>query len=154
MDILAIIKGLLDKPRERHIFDPGLSTELKAIVEPFSAPGMDIDTICGFNNIPLISIEFVPSQKMETEDIATLSERLKLKFRRYYTSRGLGWRCFPTYTQSENFVQIIIYYGEFQEDMKPLMTKYQEVLREKNSSDFGHLRDEDLDTEIKKLKKS
>lgn len=153
MDLLAIIKGLLDKPRERHVFDIGLSNELKAIIEPYSAPGMDIDTIVGFQDVPLIRVEFVPEHKLETEEIAALSERVKLKFRRYFTSRGLAWRCFGTYTQSENFVQIVLYYGEFQEDMQPLMTKYQEILREKNNSDFGRLRDEDLDMELKGIKK-
>ena len=153
MDILAIIKGLLDKPRERHIFDIGLSNEFKAIVEPYSAPGMDIDTIVGFNDVPMVRVEFVPEHKLEVEEISTLSERVKLKFRRYYTSRGLAWRCFSTYTQCDNFVQMVLYYGEFAEDMQPLMTKYQEVLREKNNSDFGKLRDEDLDKELKGLKK-
>lgn len=153
MDLLAIIKGLLDKPRERHVFDIGLSNELKAIIEPYSAPGMDIDTIVGFQDVPLIRVEFVPEHKLETEEIATLSERVKLKFRRYFTSRGLAWRCFSTYTQCDNFVHIVLYYGEFTEDMQPLMTKYQEILREKNNSDFGSLRDEDLDSELKELKK-
>ena len=53
------------------------------------------------------------------------------------------------YTQSPNDVQIYIYYAEFEEDRPLVQNKYQEVLREKCGADFGYLRDEDLDREIK-----
>ena len=51
--------------------------------------------------------------------------------------------------QNRPLTTIYIYYAEFEEDRPPVESKYKEVLREKCSADFGYLRDEELDKEVK-----
>ncbi len=150
VDLVEIYKGFLEKPKIRHIFEQSLASEIKTIVQPYSVAGMDIDIVNGINNnVPFIGIEFVPNHPYEVEILSTLCEHLKIKFRRYMTARNLSCKCFTSYNQSPNDVQIYIYYAEFEEDLPFVKNKYQAVLREKNSTDFGYLRDEDLDKEIK-----
>ncbi len=149
-DLVDIIKGFWEKPRIRHIFDPSLASDLKTIIKDYSVVGMDIDVVQNMiDGIPFVGIEFVPNHPYEKEVLSTLCDFVKIKFRRYLIARNLSWKTFAMYTQSPNDVQIYIYYAEFEEDRPLVQSKYQEVLREKCGSDFGYLRDEDLDKEIK-----
>ena len=149
-DVVDIIKGFMDKPRIRHIFEPSLASDLRIIVKEYSVVGMDIDVVQNMiDGIPFVGIEFVPNHPYEAEVLSTLCDYVRIKFRRYLTARNLSWKTFTMYTQSPNDVQIYIYYAEFEEDRPLVESKYKEVLREKCGSDFGYLRDEDLDKEIK-----
>ncbi len=149
-DLVDIIKGFLEKPRIRHIFEPSLASEFRTIIQPYAVVGMDIDLVQNMiNGIPFVGIEFVPTHPFEAEILSTLCDYVRIKFRRYMTARNLSFKCFTTYNQSPNDVQIYIYYAEFEEDRPLVQSKYQEVLREKCDADFGYLRDEDLDKEIK-----
>lgn len=151
-DIVDIIKGFLEKPKVRHIFDPSLASDLRTIVKEYSVVGMDIDVVQNMiDGIPFVGIEFVPNHPFEQEVLSTLCDYVKIKFRRYLTARNLSWKSFPTYIQSPNDVQIYIYYAEFEEDRPLVENKYNEILREKCDADFGYLRDEDLDKEIKNV---
>ena len=149
-DIVDIIKGFIEKPKVRHIFEPGLASEFRTIIQPYAVVGMDIDLVQNMiNGIPFVGIEFVPNHPFEAEVLSTLCDYVRIKFRRYLTARNLSWKTFTMYTQSPNDVQIYIYYTEFEEDRPLVESKYQEVLREKCDANFGYLRDEDLDKEIK-----
>lgn len=151
-DLVDIIKGFLEKPKIRHIFEPSLASDLRTIVKEYSVVGMDIDVVQNMiDGIPFVGIEFVPNHPFEQEVLSTLCDYVKIKFRRYLTARNLAWKSFAMYTQSPNNVQIYIYYAEFEEDRQLVENKYQEVLREKCGADFGYLRDEDLDKEIKNV---
>ena len=149
-DIVDIIKGFLEKPKVRHIFEPSLASDLRTIVKEYSVVGMDIDVVQNMiDGIPFVGIEFVPNHPFEQEVLSTLCDYVKIKFRRYLTARNLAWKSFTMYTQSPNDVQIYIYYAELEEDRPLVENKYKEVLREKCGADFGYLRDEDLDKELK-----
>ena len=149
-DLVDILKGFWEKPRIRHIFEPSLASEFRTIIQPYAVVGMDIDLVQNMiNGIPFVGIEFVPNHPFEAEVLSTLCDYVRIKFRRYLTARNLSWKTFTMYTQSPNDVQIYIYYAEFKEDRPLVESKYQEVLREKCDANFGYLRDEDLDKEIK-----
>lgn len=149
-DLVDILKGFWEKPRIRHIFEPSLASEFRTIIQPYAVVGMDIDLVQSMiNGIPFVGIEFVPNHPFEAEILSTLCDYVRIKFRRYLTARNLSWKTFTMYTQSPNDVQIYIFYAEFEEDRPLVQSKYQEVLREKCDADFGYLRDEDLDREIK-----
>lgn len=149
-DIVDIVKGFLEKPKIRHIFDPSLASDFRTIVKEYSVVGMDIDVVQNIiDGIPFVGIEFVPNHPFEAEVLSTLCEHIKIKFRRYMTARNLSCKCFTTYNQSPNDIQIYIYYSEFDEDRPLVESKYKEILKEKCDTDFGYLRDEDLDKEIK-----
>ena len=149
-DLVDILKGFLEKPRIRHIFEPTLASEFRTIIQPYAVVGMDIDLVQNMiNGIPFVGIEFVPNHPYEEEILSTLCDFVRIKFRRYLTARNLSWKTFTMYTQSPNDVQIYIYYAEFEEDRPLVESKYKEVLREKCDANFGYLRDEDLDKEIK-----
>lgn len=151
-DLVDIIKGFLEKPKVRHIFEPSLASDLRTIVKEYSVVGMDIDIVQNMvDSIPFVGIEFVPNHPYEKEILSTLCDYVRIKFRRYLTARNLSWKSFTMYNQSPNDVQIYIYYAEFEEDRPLVQNKYQEILREKNGADFGYLRDEDLDKEIKNV---
>ena len=149
-DLVDILKGFFEKPKVRHIFEPSLASEFRTIIQPYAVVGMDIDAVQNMiDGIPFVGIEFVPNHTFEAEILSTLCEHLKIKFRRYMTARNLSWKSFATYNQSPNDVQIYIYYAEFEEDRPLVEDKYREVLKEKCDADFGYLRDEDLDKELK-----
>ena len=149
-DLVDILKGFWEKPRIRHIFEPSLASEFRTIIQPYAVVGMDIDLVQNMiNGIPFVGIEFVPNHPYEEEILSTLCDFVRIKFRRYLTARNLSWKTFTMYTQSPNDVQIYIYYAEFEEDRPLVQSKYKEVLREKCGANFGYLRDEDLDKEIK-----
>lgn len=149
-DLVDILKGFWEKPRIRHIFEPSLASEFRTIIQPYAVVGMDIDLVQNMiNGIPFVGIEFVPNHPYEEEILSTLCDFVRIKFRRYLTARNLSWKTFTMYTQSPNDVQIYIYYAEFEEDRPLVESKYKEVLREKCDANFGYLRDEDLDREIK-----
>lgn len=149
-DLVDIIKGFIEKPKVRHIFEPSLASEFRTIIQPYAVVGMDIDLVQNMiNGIPFVGIEFVPNHPYEEEILSTLCDFVRIKFRRYLTARNLSWKTFTMYTQSPNDVQIYIFYAEFEEDRPLVQSKYKEVLREKCGADFGYLRDEELDKEIK-----
>lgn len=149
-DLVDILKGFWEKPRIRHIFEPSLASEFRTIIQPYAVVGMDIDLVQSMiNGIPFVGIEFVPNHPFEAEILSTLCDYVRIKFRRYLTARNLSWKTFTMYTQSPNDVQIYIFYAEFEEDRPLVESKYKEVLKEKCGADFGYLRDEDLDKEIK-----
>lgn len=149
-DLVDILKGFWEKPRIRHIFEPSLASEFRTIIQPYAVVGMDIDLVQNMiNGIPFVGIEFVPNHPYEEEILSTLCDFVRIKFRRYLTARNLSWKTFTMYTQSPNDVQIYIFYAEFEEDRPLVESKYKEVLKEKCGADFGYLRDEDLDKEIK-----
>lgn len=149
-DLVDILKGFWEKPRIRHIFEPSLASEFRTIIQPYAVVGMDIDLVQSMiNGIPFVGIEFVPSHPFEAEVLSTICDYVRIKFRRYLTTRNLSWKTFTMYAQSPNDVQIYIYYAEFEEDRPLVESKYKEVLKEKCGADFGYLRDEDLDKEIK-----
>lgn len=149
-DLVDILKGFWEKPRIRHIFEPSLASEFRTIIQPYAVVGMDIDLVQSMiNGIPFVGIEFVPNHPFEAEILSTLCDYVRIKFRRYLTARNLSWKTFTMYTQSPNDVQIYIYYAEFEEDRPLVESKYKEVLKEKCGADFGYLRDEELDKELK-----
>ena len=149
-DLVDILKGFWEKPRIRHIFEPSLASEFRTIIQPYAVVGMDIDLVQSMiNGIPFVGIEFVPNHPFEAEVLSTLCDYVRIKFRRYLTARNLSWKTFTMYTQSPNDVQIYIYYAEFEEDRPLVESKYKEVLKGKCGADFGYLRDEELDKELK-----
>lgn len=149
-DLVDIIKGFTEKPKVRHIFEDSLVAELKNVIQPFSAGGMDILIGNHFmNGLPYIEIDFTPSKPMVDEEMIMVSELVKKKIRHYLTVRNLSWKSFASYTQTNIDATIYFYYGEFDADIALLQNKYKEIIREKCGSDFGYLRDEDLDKEIK-----
>ena len=149
-DLVDILKGFWEKPRIRHIFEPSLASEFRTIIQPYAVVGMDIDLVQSMiNGIPFVGIEFVPNHPFEAEILSTLCDYVRIKFRRYLTARNLSWKTFTMYTQSPNDVQIYIYYAEFEEDRPLVESKYKEVLKGKCGADFGYLRDEELDKELK-----
>ncbi len=149
IDITEIIKGFLEKPQIPHIIEDSLYSEVRNVVEPFLAVGMDVDIAQYNNGLPLFCIQFVPSHKLTEQELKDLTERIKIKFRRYLTARGLRWYNFATFKSTEYAVEVTIYYAEFEKDIVNLKSLYRRTLIEKSGSDFGALRDDDLDRELK-----
>lgn len=152
-DISEIIKGFLEKPQIPHVIEDSLYAEVRNVVEPFLAVGMDIDVAQGNNGIPWFCTQFVPSHKLSEQELKDLTERIKIKFRRYLTSRGLTWYNFATFKSTEYAVSVTIYYSEFVKDLDNLKSLYRRTLIEKSGSDYGALRDDDLDKELKEHRK-
>ena len=150
-DLVDIIKGFFEKPKIRYIFEGCLTNELKNVIMPFLACGMDIDIGNFYNPLPYIIIEFVPAKPMAEEEMDIVCQRVRSKFKRYITARNLPMKYFTSYTQGPETAQIYIYYGEFDTDMIPLRERYREIVQEKRGSDLGLLRDDDLDKEIKEI---
>lgn len=151
-DLVDIIKGFFEKPKIRHIFEEGFANELRNVIKPFLACGMDIDIGNFYNPIPCIIIEFVPAKPMVEEEMDIVCQRVRSKFKRYITARNIQMKYFTSYTQGPDTAQIYIYYAEFDTDLSPLRNRYQEIVREKKGADLGLLRDDDLDKELKEIK--
>ena len=145
-----IKKGITEEPKVRHIFDSTFLADIRNIVEPYAAIGMEIDVqqLYG-NSLPYIGVEFVPKQKLTEEELATLADYIKIKFRRYWMARGITARCFSIYSQQINDVQIRLLYPEFEEEYPVYVRTYQQHVLEKSGSDYGCLHDEELDNELK-----
>ena len=74
-DLVDILKGFLEKPRIRHIFEPSLASEFRTIIQPYAVVGMDIDVVQNMiNGIPFVGIEFVPNHPYEEEILSTLCD--------------------------------------------------------------------------------
>lgn len=152
-DISEIIKGFLEKPQIPHVIEDSLYSEVRNVVEPYLAVGMDIDVAQLNKGLPLFCIQFVPAHKLTEQELKDLTERIKIKFRRYLTARGLKWYNFATFQSADYKVEITIYYAEFEKDIVNLKSLYRRTLIEKSGSDYGALRDEDLDNELKEYRK-
>jgi hypothetical protein len=152
-DVSEIIKGFLEKPQIPHVIEDSLYAEVRNVVEPFLAVGMDIDVAQYNNGLPLFCIQFVPSHKLTEQELKDLTERIKIKFRRYLTARGFMWYNFATFKSTDYMVEVTIYYAEFEKDIDNLKNLYRRTLIEKSGSDYGALRDDDLDKELKEHRK-
>ncbi|MEE3467209.1 MAG: hypothetical protein VZQ83_02095 [Eubacterium sp.] len=149
-----LLNGFLDKEVARHDFDPTFMPQMACIVADYSAPGMDIDVGPALEEeLPLLYVHIVPKQQLTEEELATLLGRLKIKLGRYLLARGLNWRFFGTYAQMPNSVWFRLYYAEGNADYTRLLSKYKIVVKEKCSADVGHLRDDQLDQEMRYIGK-
>ena len=149
------LKGLTETPKQRYGFDDLFWYGLRNIVEPYAAVGMDIEIYPMMDNgLPYILVQFVPENRLTDQEIGILTERLKIKFRKYLAARCVCWRIFTEYTQCSNNVQIRLNYAEYPEDLQPLTRRYQLALKDRSSSEYGCLRDEDLDRELQNAGKT
>ncbi len=150
-DIISIIRGFVETPRIRHTFDITLPAEIRSVVEPHTAIGMDIDVSCSCeeNGLPYIWVDYVPPRPQSEEELATVSEHIKIKIRRYLVSRNLNWKMISRYTQNSGVVQIRVYYAEFPEDIPLLRQIYRQTISERCAADYGYIRDDELDKELK-----
>ncbi len=149
-DIGDVAVGLFQKPSKRQSVDINLLMQMRTIVEPFSAHGMDIDVGQAMEGeIPFLGVFFVPNKRLSEEELGTITDRVKIKFVRYINTHGLPWKCFAVFSQCNNAARICVYYSEFAEDVKGLLKKYNQVAREYMGPDYGCLRDEKLEKEIK-----
>lgn len=151
-DIGKVIKALCTKPKVRRVFDADFCDECKCIVAPFSAAGMDID-ICqvDINGAPGLGVQFVPNKQMDVQELQTVTDRLKIKCRRYLAINNLPWRTFAVYSAGPNYVRIYVHYEEFPEDTAAFEKRYKAVVKEAVGQDFGCLRDEELDKQLSNI---
>lgn len=148
-DIGKVIKALCTKAKVRRPFDGDFCDECKRIVEPYSAAGMDIDTRQGnIDGAPCYGVQLVPNKQLDVQELQTVTNRLKIKCRRYLAINNLPWRTFAVYTAGPEYVRIYIYYEEFPEDKAAFEKRYRAVVKEAVGQDFGCLRDEELDKQL------
>lgn len=148
-DVCTIAVALCTKAKVRRVFDGDFCDECKCIVAPYSAAGMDIDTLQeNIDGAPNFDVQYVPNKKLDVQELQTVTDRLKIKCRRYLARNNLPWRTFAVYLAGPEYVRIYIYYEEFPEDKAAFEKRYRAVVKEAVGQDFGCLRDEDLDRQL------
>ena len=148
-DVKKVIRALFTKEKFRHIFDEKFYVDMKTILQEYSAKGMDIDIIPFIDNgLPYLYFQIISAEKPNIEIVENIAELLKIKFRRYLFIKRLQWRNFIYYTIDSNRLSFYICYEEFEEDKEAFERKYNELLRQKCSIDFGYIVDEELNSEL------
>lgn len=148
-DIVKVVKAVISKEKIRHTFDEDFFEKIKTVVKEYCAIGMDIDVIPCFNSgTYLIGVQFVPNKKFVVEELETITNRLKILFRRYLYKKQMNWRIFACFETGQDYVRVYLYYQEFPEDRENFERRYRETIREKVEVDFGYLRDDELDKEL------
>ena len=150
---VSIGKGLFCKVPDRHVFESYLGDEIRNVLESYCAPGMKneiyINPIFAENDgTPCLTIQFVPTGKLDEETLQALLQRVLIKFRRYLASKGLFWLNFGTYSQANGFVTFYIFYSEFETDQQKVINRYRESVRHKAGVDYGVFKDSDLEKEL------
>ena len=149
-DVNKFIKACFSKPAVRHCFDVTLSNDLKAITESYSKKGFDIQLVNRlFRNVPVIAVRFVPDHALSQAEILELIQLLLIKFREYLDFYNLDWKHFASYTVSNDYITIYMYYAELDCDTLPFVNQYRLTVRQKTSKNSGVLRDEELEAELR-----
>ncbi len=148
-DIWKIVKALFTKEEIHCTLDEALGNRARAVTEPYSAPGTDIEVSQGvIDETACMCDEFVPNKKLDEQELQRVTDLVKVSFRRYLFKKGLRWRNFACYEAGPDYVRIYVYYQEFEKDKPHFEAKYRELVREKVGEDFGCLRDADLDKQL------
>lgn len=151
-DIVKVVKAFVSQEKIRHIFEEDFLERIKNVVKQYSAVGMDIDVLPLYHDgLYFIAVQFVPDRCFTVEELETITNRVKILFRRYLCKKQMRWRIFPCFESSQEYVRIYLYYEEFIEDRDVFERRYRESVKEKVGKDFGYLRDEDLDKELENV---
>ena len=77
-DAKKFIKALFTREEIRHIFNEDLYLNLKSIVKPYSAEGMDIDVFPYFDGkVHAIVIQVFTCKKFELDELSNILEFIK-----------------------------------------------------------------------------
>lgn len=148
-DAKKFIKALFTREEMRHIFEEKLYLDLKNIVKPYSAQGMDIDVFPYFDGkVNAIVIQVFTCKKFELDELSNILELIKIKFRRYLFTHQLDWRNFAYFVTDSNCIKFYICYEELKEDKTNFESKYRELISEKSDINVGYIYDEALDKEL------
>lgn len=151
-DIKSIVKYLMTPEIVRHTFDITLQDEFRNVVIPYKHEAFEIEFDSRLiQNVPTIRIRFVPKRKFDTEELIELSNLLLLKLRRYLCILNLKWNTFVDYRTDENYVYVNLHYAELEEDCKNIILLYNQSIRQKSDIDYGVLRDDELNKELKNV---
>lgn len=149
-DINKFIKAIFSEPVIRHQFDITLIDDFKTVIKPYVKNGFEIQLANKlFRNVPIVGARFVPDHVLEEAELQELIRLLIIKFREYMAYYGLTWKIFATYSVGSDYVNIYIYYAEWECDVHPFINVYRQTVRNKANKSGGILRDEELEAELK-----
>lgn len=103
-------------------------------------------------NVPVFKISLVLSKKLEQDEYLNLCRLVQLKFSEYLELNRFNWMHFIEYHVVNETLVLYIFYSEFKEDAQPFKNRYHKMVRRLASKDFGVLRDEALEKELKDVK--
>jgi len=148
-----VLSILFSTEVQRHIFDESLTENFLKILDGHYHNAFEPNfQAVFFEGVPVIRISFVPVRPFTEEELQKLCRLLSLKFRQYCQNSGLSWRHFVEYHLMGDGIVLNLYYCEFKSDYQSFMRRYRVSIREKANRDFGVLRDENLDKELKNVK--
>ena len=149
-DIKRALKILFTEPKVRHTFDVTLANDIQVITKPYAKKGFEIKTQNGIvRNVPTIGIRFVPDHELDDGEMQELTRLLRLKFKEYVQFYNLKWNIFARYTKGTDYTFILLYYAEWEEDMRPFLNLYRQEIRKAVDKNGGVLRDTELEEELR-----
>ncbi|MCY6356613.1 hypothetical protein [Clostridium sp. ZS2-4] len=149
-DVMKFVKALFSEQQIRHTFDITIVNDIKAVTKPYAKAVFQIKLVNDlFRNVPVVGIRFVPDHELEEAELQELMRLLLIKFREYMAYYGLNWEVFVTYSVGRDYVDVYIYYAEWECDMHPFANVYRQTVRQKSNKSGGILRDEELEAELK-----
>ncbi|NFO34608.1 hypothetical protein FDB37_13485 [Clostridium botulinum] len=149
-DFKKFVKAVFSESHIRHIFDVTLTNDIKMVIKPYVKAGFEIQLINKlFRNVPVVGIRFVPDHELEEVELQELIRLLLIKFREYMDYYGLNWKVFVTYSVGRDYVDVYIYYAEWECDIHPFANVYRQTVLQKINKSGGILRDEELEAELK-----
>lgn len=151
-DAYTILHVLFSGETVRHTFDASLQEELLKILSDYQhtafSPTMQVSFL---NEVPTLQLTFVPARDFERKELMRLCHLVRLKFLQYCMVNGLKWRCFTEFHILNDGMLINVFYCEFKEDEAPFKKRYRSSVQQSVSSDFGVLRDKDLESDLKNV---
>lgn len=151
-DVNTILHVLCSKETVHHTFDASLEEELLKILADYHhtafLPTMQVSFL---NEVPTLQLTFVPARDFERKELMRLCHLVRLKFLQYCMVNGLKWRCFTEFHILNDGMLINVFYCEFKEDEAPFKKRYRSSVQQSVSSDFGVLRDKDLESDLKNV---
>ena len=149
-DIKRVFSSMFMTEVPRHVFDVTLVDDLQGIVKPYSQPMFDIklENVL-FRNVPMIRVQFVPEHTLADTELEEISKLLHLKLEEYLRFYSLNWKTFVSYSVGSDYVNIMIFYSEFDTDLVSFTNLYRLSVRQSNKHNNGVLRDKDLEKELR-----
>lgn len=153
-DAFTCIKAIAKKDPKRHVFDVTLGDDITSLVTPYTKKGFEVkgEQTVRFG-VPVVWIQFVPEHSLDTQELQDLCQFLSLKFKEYLEYYNVSWLYFTTYSVGCGYVNLYIYYSEWEEDVLPFRNLYRRMVRHKAGTSSGILRDEELEEQLKNVGK-
>lgn len=151
-DIASVVKALFSKTVTRHTFDSTLCDDISTQIKSSAKVGFYPQIINNlWNDVPCIRIKFVPDKLLTDAELSDIIQAISLKFIEYLQFYSLNWSFFIVYSIGANYINIYICYCEADCDQKSYRNLYRRMIRKKSEKNFGLLRDDSLDAELRNV---